>query len=331
MITPFTTTGIGSLPHTDVDSALNLIFKYTDIVFWPQLPRRSPFEQMIHQYSEGLPGLTIQRDSILIDPSEEQINQFYEQYLKEQTFPISRASAEGFYRFIEILSDKSQKIVKGQVTGPVTLALSLKFKDGRAVYYNEEYREILLMLLKGKTRWQIQSLSQIAEKVVIFIDEPILTALGSSSYLSVSTQEAMRLIEELVKEIKQLGATAGIHCCGRADWAQVVHTGVDILNFDAYQFFESLKASAEMMDEFLSRGGLLAWGIVPSTEKIINEDKDSLLKRFDLYIKELKPFISEEKILNGSILTPSCGLGSRTIEEAEKTFVLLHEMAEALK
>ena len=53
-------TGIGSLPHTDSDKALDLIFKYTpQVPFWPQLPKRDKREGMVIQYSQGLPCLRL--------------------------------------------------------------------------------------------------------------------------------------------------------------------------------------------------------------------------------------------------------------------------------
>jgi hypothetical protein len=43
-------TGIGSLPHTDPQTALRLIAQMCpEVPFWPQLPRLSVHEQMIEQ------------------------------------------------------------------------------------------------------------------------------------------------------------------------------------------------------------------------------------------------------------------------------------------
>jgi hypothetical protein len=58
-------TAIGSMPHTNPDEACSIIMKYLpDIPFWPQLPGRSPRENMIIQFSEGFPGVVIKGDRI---------------------------------------------------------------------------------------------------------------------------------------------------------------------------------------------------------------------------------------------------------------------------
>jgi hypothetical protein len=55
---PATTTGIGSLPHHNIDAALSFSFK-TGIPFLPQIPIRNPWEYMIAQALENLPGLQV--------------------------------------------------------------------------------------------------------------------------------------------------------------------------------------------------------------------------------------------------------------------------------
>ena len=65
-------TAIGSMPHMDSNEACSIIMKYLpDIPVWPQLPRRSPKENMIIQFSEGFPGVVIDGDKIHIEPSVE--------------------------------------------------------------------------------------------------------------------------------------------------------------------------------------------------------------------------------------------------------------------
>ena len=55
------TTGIGSLPHHNIDAALAFSFQ-TSIPFLPQIPIRNPWEYMIAQALEGIPGLIVEKD-----------------------------------------------------------------------------------------------------------------------------------------------------------------------------------------------------------------------------------------------------------------------------
>jgi methionine synthase II (cobalamin-independent) len=204
----------------------------------------------------------------------------------------------------------------------------LKDHTGKPVYFDEEFREISLMLLKAKTRWQIDQLKPHAERVIIFIDEPILSALGSSSYLGVSDIEASRLLKELIDVIRSEGGISGVHCCGNADWPLVIKCGPDIINFDAYDYTETIALYPEEFRDFLEKGGYLAWGIIPTSEAIAGETPESIKKRFQQGVEKLSLHIPGDLIFSNILLTPSCGTGSRTVEETLKVFQLLIRLKE---
>jgi len=162
----------------------------------------------------------------------------------------------------------------------------------------------------------------------MFIDEPILSAIGSSTYLSVSREETLRLLAETVSAIQMAGGSAGIHCCGNADWPLVIESGVSVINFDAYAYFENLAMYHAEIRSFLEGGGYLAWGVVPTTDALSEEDLESIIELFKNRLTTLSRYIPEDLLLSRAILTPSCGAGSRTVAEALKIFQLLMRLKE---
>jgi hypothetical protein len=331
-IEPFSTTGIGSLPHSDANQAASLSLEALDVPFWPQLPRVSFRESMVTQYSEGMPSVRVEpdRQAIWVERNDEEITRFYETTEEDSRIAISEDYAKGLYAFLELLKGRRFDILKGHITGPLTFTLGLVDEGGKPVYYDEELREISLMLLKAKARWQIDILGRFAKKVIIFIDEPILSALGGTSYMGVSTGEAERMLKDVASAVKAAGGIAGIHCCGRADWPMVLQSGVDIMNFDAYGFGDTLAIYPDETIAFLEQGGVLAWGMVPTTDDIGKEDEQSILRLFRKRLETLARNVPEELLLRGIILTPSCGTGSRSVEETLKVFQLLIRLKEAL-
>ncbi len=334
MFTPFMTTGIGSLPYTDPEEACRLVLDTFDIPFWPQLPKLSFRESMISQFSEGIPFIKIdeQRETIWIErDGSDDLTRFYETYSEDWKVTISEGYAKGLYTFIGLLKDKRFKNLKGQITGPLTFTLGLKDSKGRAVYFEEELREISLMVLKAKIRWQIETLKPYAEQIIIFIDEPILSVLGSTTYIGVDPEEALRLLREISDAIKHAGAIPGIHCCGKADWPLVIKSDVRIISFDAYEYIETISMYPVEFTGFLKGGGYLAWGIIPTTDSIIEEDPDLLKRRFDNSMEKLSKSIPATHLLSQILLTPSCGTGSRSVEETLKVFRFLVGLRESLK
>ncbi|MCL0051806.1 hypothetical protein M1M97_03990, partial [Thermodesulfovibrionales bacterium] len=61
-----------------------------------------------------------------------------------------------------------------------------------------------------------------------------------------------------VSAIEDAGGISGIHCCGRADWPMVTRSGIRIISFDAYEYFDTLAIYHEDIKDFLERGGYLA-------------------------------------------------------------------------
>ncbi|MEW6586799.1 MAG: hypothetical protein AB1442_14485 [Nitrospirota bacterium] len=329
MFAPFSTTGIGSLPHKDPEEACRIVLGSFDIPFWPQLPNLSFREFMIPQYSEGMPFLRIdeERERIWIDRDEsDSLTRFYETYSDVLKIPVSEVYARGLYAFIRLIEGQGFSVLKGHVTGPLTFTLGLKDADGRLVYFDEELREVSLLVLKAKIRWQVELLKQSAERVILFLDEPILSALGTSSYIGVSTEEALRLLKEASDAVSAAGGIPGIHCCSKADWPLVIGSGVSIVSFDAYDYVESISLYPDEFRDFLNRGGYLAWGIVPTTDSIRAEDAGSVRRRLDAGIDLLSKSIPSDLLLSRILLTPSCGTGSRSEDETLKVFGVLKEL-----
>jgi len=331
-IKPFTTTGIGSLPHRSAIEAVELTLSSVDVPFWPQLPALGFQEQMIPQYSEGMPGLRIdmEKERIWVERDEEEIARFYETSAEMQAIAVSHDFAHGMHAFSLRIKSRRFPMLKGHVTGPLTFTLGLKDSEDKAVFFDEELRELSLMLLKGKARWQVQQLRQHADDVIVFIDEPILSALGTSAYMGVSPEETARMLDEIAETITLAGGIPGIHCCGRADWPLVLGTSIRILNLDVYGYGHTLAMYPEETTAFLERGGVIAWGIVPTGDEIAGEDESSIIKLFDERKDQLAERIPEDLLMGGIMLTPSCGAGSRTVEEAVKIFQILIALKEEL-
>ncbi len=333
MFSPFMTTGIGSVPYTDPDEACRLVLDTFNIPFWPQLPKLSFRESMIPQFSEGMPFIKIdeRKETIWIERDKsDALTAFYETYSEDWKVAISEGYAKGLYTFIGVLKNKRLKTLKGQITGPLTFSLGLKDAVGRPVYFDEELREISLMLLKAKIRWQIEILKPYGEEIIIFIDEPILSALGSTSYIGVNPEETLRLLREITDAIKNAGGIPGIHCCGKADWPLVINSDIRIISFDAYEYIETISMYPAEFTEFFKGGGYLAWGIIPTTDLIIEENLDSIKRRFDNSVDRLSKSIPATLLLSQIMLTPSCGTGSRSIEETTKVFQLLVSLKKAV-
>jgi len=329
------TTGIGSVPFTDPDEAVSYICNAeTGIPFWPQLPKRSFIEKMIPQYSEEMPCVITdpEKGSIVIDASNrpDELAQFYEKYLEDDPslFPLSPEAAQGFYSFEKHGKGKTWPWVKGHVTGPVTFTTGIFNEQKQPLFADPELRDAAVKLIGRNAQWQISRLKRFAsEGVIIFVDEPVLAAYGTSSYMYLSEQIVTDMLNEIFICISEMDAIAGIHVCGNSDWSMVAGTDVSILSFDAYQYGSTISLYPEQINALLERGGCIAWGIVPTTQDIRGAETGPLVQRLSACIQSLHDKgIPADLIRHRSLLTPSCGTGSLTEEEAHKAFSLLRDI-----
>lgn len=332
-------TAIGSLPHQDPAQAVEVVLKYLkDIPFWPQLTKRSFLENMYVQYTEGLPCVCIdqKRELVCLDTTKElevELERFYERYLANDVeyFRISQDFAPGLYALLDLLDKRNDLCyIKGQVTGPITFGLTLKDQDGRAILYNQEVMDALTKGLEMKARWQVEMFRDIGARAVIFFDEPYLSSFGSA-FVNISREEVIARLDEVIMPVKEVGGVTGVHCCGNTDWSILMNTEVDIISFDAYGFIQGLSLYPEDLEGFLGRGGVLAWGIVPSSSKAMEESAGGLAKRLEEGRGLLVEAGIKEGLLNGSLVTPSCGCGSLTEQEAERVLGLTYEVSKEVR
>lgn len=329
----FLTTGIGSLPYLDAKESAKKICAEFDIPFWPQLPKRGFKENMYVQFSQGLPSLIIDEKNkkIHVDTSKdlsEGLGRIYEAYISGDygSFGLTEDFAPGFYAFLDTAKKYNFEYVKGHITGPISAGLSIVDEKGQSIIYNDVLKDALIKLLEMKAAWQIDKLGKVSKNIIIFIDEPYLTSFGSS-FVSIERHNIVLMLKALVDKIHSKNAWAGVHCCGNTDWSILVEAGVDIINFDAYLYIDSLLLYSNDIAGFLRKGGYLAWGIVPTSEAVLKETGVSLFKRLSFYIENLEKKQIPENLIISSILTPSCGMGTLSEELTEDIIKKLTETA----
>ena len=336
-------TGIGSLPHPKAEDAVQLVLaNLPDAPFWPQLPARGLNEQMEVQYNEGLPRVVIDRakERMYIDTTGDtamELATFYENFMAENLdyFSISPEFSQGIPAMEAALRSAGRKpFVKVQTTGPISFGLTIVDEQKRAIYYHPEFADVVVKCLAMKCRWQIRTFSPFAERVICFIDEPILSAFGSSTYVSVTRDDVVAKLTEVVEAVHAEGALAGIHCCGNTEWAILVDAGVDIVNFDAFDYGETIALYPEAVRRHLHAGKALAWGIVPTNSaKIQQQSPETLVATFDRLVEHLAKTTGLDKalIVQQALVTPSCGTGSLPVADAERVFSVLKETGTLLR
>jgi len=334
----------------DHESATKMVFEKTpEIPLWVQLPKNKQ-EGMILQFIPGFPGLSIDGDRVYIDSKkegfEEELTAYYEDYMavsedpsliNNSRFSLSLETGKGFYVFLDWLKNHRPTVfsLKGQVTGPITLGIGVHDQDGRSLFYDDTLRDVVAKHVAMNAKWQVMQLKPFSPNPpIIFFDEPGVVSFGSSAYISITRDQVMEALGCAIDAVHDVSGLSGIHICANGDWSLALESQADIISFDAYSFFDNFILFKDAVRHFLDTGRVLAWGIVPTSrpEDIEKETTQTLLKLWESQVDQIVNLgFSKQTIMEQSLITPSCGTGSLSLDHATKVLTMTQELSAIIR
>lgn len=321
------TTSIGSLPHTQLELALQQAF-LLDIPYLPQLPLRDPAEFMVPQALDGMPGLAADREgNATLDVAawrrgwlDAQLEKAIDRGEGLARFEPRPAACAAWRPFAWEIEQRRSPLAKVQIAGPMTLRWALRTTAGEPLAALREGLEIeaqVLRLVLAKSLAMAARLREAGALPIVFLDEPGLVAFDRHDGAHLVALQELRLV---ILGLQRAGAKVGVHCCGNTDWGHLLALPWDYVSFDLRLSLAPLLATGEAFARFVAGGGALALGLVPTNVALgrplpAGEEIDALVDevhaRFD------------PALLARSLLTPACGLGMRSVPDAERIFALL--------
>lgn len=339
---------IGSVPLSDHRQAVEMIFAHTpQVPIWPQLPVYRQ-EGMISQFLQGFPGVDDCDGKVFInmerDTFDEEFLAFFEEYLmvtegaialEESRFALTPEVAKGFFEFLDVAASKKEDLIgiKGQVTGPVTFCTGVVDQGGRAIFYNDQLRDAAIKMLALKGAYQARRMAEVVRPAFVFFDEPGLSGFGTSAFITISKEDIISCLGEVFAAVKAEGGLNGVHVCANTEWSLLFEAGVDVVSYDAYGYFDRLALYPEQLKTFFARGGILATGIVPTTAEYI--ENVSVTGLVDMWFDQTATLesigISRETVYRQSFITPSCGTGTVTEDQAQKVMELTRDVSAVIR
>ncbi len=327
-------TGIGSLPHTDVASAMEAVLEFCpDLPHWPQLPNVSCREGMNEQGLEGLPGLAHEDGRLRLvqdDAFFEGVDRLFAAFDAGDTSAgaMSEEAAHGFGPLLAAVRQRGLPEAKGQIAGPITTGMAVLGPDGNPVLYDDVVRDVLLKLLSLRVRWQADAIRDAGAEPIVFVDEPFLASFGTP-FFGWDVARVRETLEAVLPE----GVTVGSHCCSNTEWSIFLGGRLDVVSFDAFEFAENFLVYRDDIAAFLGRGGTIAWGIVPTDpDALAGVTVESLRERLLGLVAKVEALgFSREDVLRASLVTPACGLGTRPLDAAMQALALTRDVAAGLR
>ena len=200
--------------------------------------------------------------------------------------PIERA-------FLEAVRTRSPRWAKAQLAGPATVTK-----------FTAESPERVVEHLSAKAARMVRSLRQANATPLLFLDEPGL----SMDALPVAALVRVR------QAAQGEGALVGVHCCAQTRWSELMGLGFDVISLDARLSLDALLEDRAAWLRFLEGGGTLCLGIVPTAGP--PWDVGELCDSVEASLRATTPRF--EQVLSRMLLSPACGLGLHSLEDAAR-------------
>jgi hypothetical protein len=239
---------------------------------------------------------------------------------------LTPANAAGFGAFEEALSSglfSSAMAVKGQVEGPITLSAYL-FHQGRPFLSDPTLFAAIAFHVSQMTCWQIDRLKSAGLPVLLFVDEPALCLEAPAT--AVSEEQRLNALAVTLNDARVRGAFAGLHCCAAQPFKRMCRANPDILSFDADEGLELFFADPDARS-FVHRGGIVAYGMVPTLLSLTTLDATSIFVR---WLKAASSAGDPQKLARTAMITATCGLGLLDPLSVAESFRITHGISKLI-
>jgi hypothetical protein len=287
---PLATTGIGSLPfNRPADAASHVVGAY-ELPFCPQLPRA--YGDMVVEWLGADPG----RCGWAPD-RDRQLPAVWDPFVLE----LCRRSP-------------AHRLVKLQVTGPVTLAMALEPAargDDRCGLARE-----ISTWLAATVAGQAVELAELGFDAILVIDEPGVAAAG------------LRPTEIAVWDpLRSAVQTWGLHVCGAVPWDLVDAAEPDLMSFDLARYGVTPSAR-RVLTRLISRGGRVIWGVF---DPVALQPVEAATRQIAAACASLSHGLTHGGVAAASLVSGCCGTGFASVDDERTAAASLRAAATTVR
>lgn len=311
-------TSIGSLPHTDARAAAAFVLRtHPDLPAAPQLPNRSPLEGMLAQWLRGLPEVRVDTDGSL-----HRVDGVDRDAPIDTTFDT--LAHGGLLGFLEVCARLAQrpKVVKLQLTGPLTLGLALcdlGVPAEPAFARASECARAWARAIVTRARARVDGAD-----VLLFFDEPGLAVFRADNAPVDAPIDSETATDILSGALASVDCMVGVHVCGAGSLPVALAAGPDVLGVEVHP---RVLDHAAGLARFLDEGSFVAWGAVP-TDRPIGEQVAAPWKAvLELWCELARRGCDPVRVRQQALVTPACGLALHGVTQAERALRLARELA----
>lgn len=335
---------LGALPYNNLDNATKMIAKlFEKMPFLALLPHVDSEDTVMRRTLDGIPGIKFDHSEIKIKITSSNYkknmdkleNAFNHPTLENlEPFGINSVYMEKYFQLIKKFKSSNATI---NLLGPFSITQILKNVADEQMLVDKNYRKLFVQAVCVKALWCIEKIREISPETtpVVILEEPLYSRLGDLKRENedITTDIVISLFARVIEKIKEAGAIVGVQCLEKCDWQIPIKAGVDLISFDAYNNPNNLCIIPELIQEFLEKGGMINWGIVPVINEYIVKglNIDILYKRFFSTVEGLIiAGVPANLVFNSALVSIQGNTDGLPIIFAEKAIILASQLAKRI-
>ncbi|MFT7617231.1 MAG: hypothetical protein ACI97A_000865 [Planctomycetota bacterium] len=294
-----TTTGIGSLPFSDMDEALNYVFQHYTLGFLPQIARGDGDGGMLALVlppklaKRGQSGFGVALIDLLEDPA------IREAFLDLESLEGTRAVQDAQEVASLLQAHGHVKNFKAQMMGPLSLLQTLRDAASRPLWSDNSLHEPVLNWSIALARTMASALAPHCDELHLWLDEPMLGLMEGDN----QRDAAYALLNQWHEAVSAMGIKTGIHCCSSPPFGLLKHTPFATFSCDAVRYRAEIEDATDLLHPYIKNGGQLALGLLAP----MNWSEDVDQRPFVLELAKSLGIDSPQELEQKLLLTPSCG------------------------
>jgi hypothetical protein len=234
---------------------------------------------------------------------EKEIANYSQKMADPETFGLSKKYSKVYHSLLA-KNLSAYPAIRVQVTGTVSFGFRVMDENLRPLIYNEEARALLFDFIQRKVNTQYHQLKEKNENAFVWVDEPGLGWVfsGLSGYSGIQARQDYSNFWD------GLDGPSGLHLCASVNLPYLLELEPDILSFDAYQMELMPKGYAGAVAKYITDGGIISWGIVPTdSDNLSRHTPETLATLLLSYWKSVSDNtgISVKKIAEQALLAPA--------------------------
>ncbi|MGB3696667.1 MAG: vitamin-B12 independent methionine synthase [Gordonia sp. (in: high G+C Gram-positive bacteria)] len=321
-------TGIGSMPGTDPREAVRIASGELDLPFLPELPARGVGADLI-----GRTG------ALLVELPVDMVHRAYR--LASHPNTTTRRARDWLRWDLDAIEEHWERAgltgtgapLKVQACGPFTFSAHVELRGGHKIVKDRgAVRDIAGSLTEGLRNHVAELTRRLGARVVVQLDEPDVGRVidGTVTPLTrldpiapIPAAEAAQLLQEMVDA---LAVPVLLHSCGRPRWDLTDQLSGVALSLDVTGLRPA--ADYDRLGAFVDGGGILAAGLIPSTEPAAPAAAETSARALTDLVDRIG--LPRRVLRDNVLVTPTCGLADASASWSTRALALASQVAAGL-